>query len=784
MYQNFLQQLWPADIPAGNHLLIWTRRPSPSDPANGAKAEKRSYWCKSVAEATNLLKRIVPHKDADIYLGCGLADRAFGSHQRCKAADIVAIPGLWLDMDVDDGCHKKAANLPKTVDEALALLHLMPLPPTLVVHSGGGIQGWWLFDQPVTLRPMGEVSDILMGRSDIMFHPVAAALTESWNKILLAHCQARGLTTDSVFDLARVMRLPGTWNVKKGTGDLARPTSILMDGGPRFSVEEVMEGVRGAEATLKPQGTGLLGTQGARDGHGSGDGRGRGADRGSRLENGSPAEGETRPGPGDGEHQGGRPAHSTGGADGHRPGEAGRPDQGRQEALDEGGRGHCGGPDHGLRQEAGSRQGPGSPGDGRAGREGHLGEDAPDGGGPGLLQIVDATIDNLCTIPKFEATWDRRRGFNDNSLSSYDGALALFCVNLDVEDRVIAEIIRQFRVRHGKTQDEVAKGSRADYIERTIRTAKEARARSEQDRAEEKLRNEAAKDVSHTMDEERHKEAVLERREARKNATAAEREAKRALQEELGIAPKRGPKPSKNRSSAIERLLAEFQAAEAQGESETQREALMREIGDRLGAKVERLVCFKAEPSSYVLHVEGEAVTLGGIENVHTYSKLALKVADAGVYFPRKIEGWDSIFKALHITREVVLVGTDGTDQGIMDNCVEGYLQGIGQRVREDVAYAVERREPFVKGGEMYIILSALRDNVRDLQLLSQKAVAAALVQWGAQPKLIAYTRTEGDAIVKTTTRAYLLPNQERWQRYIAKKVVSTGGKSEGEKVG
>lgn len=762
-YDAFLQQLWPADIPKGNHLLIWTRKPSPSDPTNGAKSQKTSYWCKNLHEASLLLGRITPHKDCDIYVGCGLADRAFGSNLRCKAADIVALPGLWLDMDVDDGCHKKGANLPKTLDEAHTLFDLMPLSPTLVVHSGGGIQGWWLFEQPITLLPVDNIPDHLMGRADIMFHPVAAALTESWNKILLHHCQKRGLTTDSVFDLARVMRLPGTWNVKKGVGDLARGTELLGGVGRRFSVEEVLDGVRGAEATIKPQGHGLLGDQGARDGHGSGDGQGRAASGTAQLGDGLHA-GSTVPGP----------YQRVSGAPGHALGEAGRPDQGRSQEVS--GRRRAGGdhPDHSVRQDSGGLQGPGSAGNGPEGREGLVGDDGESW--PGLLQIVEATIDNLCTIPKFEATWDRRRGFNDNSLSSYDGALALFCVNLDVEDRVIAEIIRQFRVRHGKTKDEVAKGSRADYIERTIRTAKQTRANSERERKEE--------DLSHM-------EEILERREARKEATIAkhqaaddEKQAKREQLAELGIVVKRGPKPSKKRSSAVERLLSEYQAAEARGESETQREALMREIGDRLGANIERLVCYKAEPSSYVLHVEGEAVTLGGIENLHSYSKLMLKVMDAGVYFPHKVEGWESILKALHVTREVVLVGEDGSDRGFMDNCVEGYLQGVGRRIGADVANAVTRHEPFVKNGEVFVILSALRDAVRDLQILSQKAVAAALVQWGAQPKLIAYTRAEGDAIMKTSTRAYLLPDQGKWNRYIAKPVVSTGRKLEGEEVG
>ena len=743
MLKAFLDALYPSGLPTGTSLLLWSRKPSPSCPTDGAKAEKKSWWCKSISEAVNLLARQVPHKDSDWYLGNGLANGPKGTHQRAKANEIVAIPGLWIDADIADPGHKKQ-NLPQSIDHALALLGAMPFPPTLVVHSGGGLQAWTLFDKPWVFQSPED-------------HAAAAALSESWNKLFIAICAKQGLTADSVHDLSRVFRLPGTWNVKLGIGDLARPTTLLSDGGPRFSVEEVADGVRGAEATIKPQAAGLLGDQGARDGHGSGTGHGRAADAAGEADDGGS---HTQPGPtrGDG--------ICAGVADGSGAGGTAQ--------VHGDGRGNRVHTHQSLRQDPGHLQGPGaagSQGDGCQTLVGTGGE-----GGPGLLQIVEATIDNLCTIPKFEATWDRRRGFNDNSLSSYDGALALFCVNLDVEDRVIAEIIRQFRVRHGKTQDEVAKGSRADYIERTIRTAKQTRAESERERKKEDLAR---------------MEAVMERREARKEETKAkhqaaddEKQAKRAAMEEIGIVVKRGPKPTKNRSSAIDRLLAEYQAAEVAGESESQRTALLDEICVRMGAKIERLVCYKAEPSSYVLHVEGEAVTLGGIESLHNYGRLTLKVADAGVYLPRKLEGWDSIFRAIHTLRENVLVGEDGSDRGFMENCVEGYLQGVGRRIGADVANAVSRHEPFVKNGEVFVILSALRDNVRDLQILSQKAVAAALVQWGAQPKLIAYTRAEGDSIMKTSTRAYLLPDQDKWSRYIAKPVVSTGRKLEGEEVG
>ena len=728
MYRQFLNYLWPDGLPSGTHLLLWQRKPLPTNPADGSRAQKTSYWCRSVSEAAQLLQRQVPYRDSDWYTGCGLSGRAYGAYARCKAPDIVALPGLWLDMDVCDGVHKKK-NLPETQDQALEMLHAMPLPPSVVVHSGGGLQGWWLLDTLVHLVHPG----VAPAHEPFIPHVLGATLSERWTRHLIVLCGKRGWTADSTFDLARVMRLPGTWNVKRGCGDLARPTSILglcgSDGSVsdvpvRYSVETIMNALTSAEE--KEGNAGLLGRH-----------------AGFHVSNPDGMQKEA------GEFGIVDRAGSATPPAGDSPGETGRPREAGPQEVDGGGRSsHDSHPDI-VRGESGSGEHPGA-----EGGDEPLPSEGLGGDGPTFCEIVDATLDNLCTLPRFEATWDRRRSFADNSLSTYDGALALFCVNAGVEDRVTCEIIKQFRLRHGQTPDERAKGSRHDYLDRTVRTAHEVKERDERERLARAEATAAAK---------------LEKKVGKTVASELKKEVAADLREQGLVKP--GRKTDKKRSSAVDRLLAEFQAAEIQGESEVQREALLREIGDRLGGRIESLVCYKADPSSYVLHVEGQEIPLGGIENLYSYHKFMLRVADvAGVFFPPKIDGWESIVRALHAIRLIRMVGEDGTDRGMLEAAVENYMAGLTILVGEDIARAVDRREPFVKAGEMYILLSALRESSRDLQVMSSKTVASALCQWGAEPKIVGYARAEAENIQRTTTRAYVLPNQEKWKRFANKK--------------
>ena len=137
----------------------------------------------------------------DVYVGCGLRPKNYGPHDRGKAECISGITGFWLDVDYGPG-HKKA-NLPHTKEDAMDLIQSMGLPPSLIVHSGHGFQPWWLFKEPWIFENEEE-------------RKRAMTVCSAWSRTLIAQAKARGWTADNVGDLARVMRIPGTWNHKNG----------------------------------------------------------------------------------------------------------------------------------------------------------------------------------------------------------------------------------------------------------------------------------------------------------------------------------------------------------------------------------------------------------------------------------------------------------------------------------------------------------------------------------------------------------------------------------------
>ena len=84
-------------------------------------------------------------KSKDVYFGVGLAGANF--NRRNAASEIVAIVGLWADIDLA-APWRHSKPLPRTLEEARSILDKLPLAPSVLVDSGHGLHAYWLFKEP------------------------------------------------------------------------------------------------------------------------------------------------------------------------------------------------------------------------------------------------------------------------------------------------------------------------------------------------------------------------------------------------------------------------------------------------------------------------------------------------------------------------------------------------------------------------------------------------------------------------------------------------------------
>lgn len=150
-----------------------------------------------VTDFTQVPEAIAAAGPQNIYFSPGICAEAKNS--KLSDADIIGIPALWADVDIFHPAHA-AQNLPKTVQEAYALIPEC-LHPSIIVHSGHGLQFWWVLKEVWTFDNPEEKAR-------------ARDLLTRLQGYIRQKAQSFGWHLDSVQDLCRVMRLPGTLNIK------------------------------------------------------------------------------------------------------------------------------------------------------------------------------------------------------------------------------------------------------------------------------------------------------------------------------------------------------------------------------------------------------------------------------------------------------------------------------------------------------------------------------------------------------------------------------------------
>jgi hypothetical protein len=136
----------------------------------------------------------------DVYAGVGLQQQNPGPGRRGTAATVLAMPSVFMDIDIAGPNHKEQ-RLPLTTDDALEFVAGLPLKPTLLVHSGGGLQAHWGFKELQVIETEDD-------------REIATLLSRAIQEFMIDRGRELGWRFDNTSDLARVLRIAGTLNHK------------------------------------------------------------------------------------------------------------------------------------------------------------------------------------------------------------------------------------------------------------------------------------------------------------------------------------------------------------------------------------------------------------------------------------------------------------------------------------------------------------------------------------------------------------------------------------------
>jgi hypothetical protein len=237
--ERFLELLWPtSSAPTGYFTLF--RLP----------ARKGQHF--PLAARHEIATRTVEWDQAaidDVYFGLGLRQRDLGRDAKGGAADVIAWPGLWVDLDLQGPTHA-AENLPPSLEVVEQLLGQFALAPSALVHSGYGLHAYYLLDTPyVAVDAAGQAA------FKQLLQQLQWALRGIWT--------AAGYVVDHTAKLDQILRLPGTHNYKRKAAGQIEVVHNFVDDGPRYPLGQVTALLQGQQAPRKKQPPRLAAGQGS-----------------------------------------------------------------------------------------------------------------------------------------------------------------------------------------------------------------------------------------------------------------------------------------------------------------------------------------------------------------------------------------------------------------------------------------------------------------------------------------------------------------------------------------
>ena len=209
--QEFLASLWGDPTPGV--ILIWTL------------PNKESQWYTRLDQVN---RDVEHHAHEDVYTGVGIANRnraRLTTQKRLTEEEVGGVAGMWADIDWAHPVHRKP-NLPPSLEQAMETLEGAKFEPSVLVNSGHGLQGWWLLETPWIFQNPED-------------HELGRRAAQWWHQHINGLYTAQGWTTDSVFNLDRIMRLPGTWNNRVPGERL--PVEIIRETARRYTPQDFLD---------------------------------------------------------------------------------------------------------------------------------------------------------------------------------------------------------------------------------------------------------------------------------------------------------------------------------------------------------------------------------------------------------------------------------------------------------------------------------------------------------------------------------------------------------------
>ena len=218
---SFFPTLWGASPPEG-FIVLWTKTNRFSSFINSQQIDSIGSTALSYDE-----------QHGDVYFAIGMQEKQL-INQRGKAETVIALPALWMDIDIlNPEAHKRKDLIP-SIEEAEKFIAQLPLQPSMIINSGYGLHCYWIFNEPWVFDSDNE-------------RQKAVQLSRKFQQSIIDKAHKNDWHIDNTSDLARVLRIPGTRNHKLSEPLFVAPHSQNLN---RYSIDELEVSFKSKQLTV------------------------------------------------------------------------------------------------------------------------------------------------------------------------------------------------------------------------------------------------------------------------------------------------------------------------------------------------------------------------------------------------------------------------------------------------------------------------------------------------------------------------------------------------------
>ena len=208
---------------------LWTKQ--------GEERKTFPFDVSNIGERKKMAQKAIELNDAgaDVYYGINLMDTPPAANARVTAAFVTIQTATVTDIDIEGGNHisNETKQYPPTFDTAKSFL---PFPVSILINSGYGLHGLCIYDAPITI--------IADNRKK------AEERNKKFIEVIRLRAGIYSKAVDSVGDLPRVLRVPGTRNYKLGVATDAPLCHIVEVNDLRFFPADMDERLNALTETI------------------------------------------------------------------------------------------------------------------------------------------------------------------------------------------------------------------------------------------------------------------------------------------------------------------------------------------------------------------------------------------------------------------------------------------------------------------------------------------------------------------------------------------------------